>query len=150
MTLETFQLTLNPSTDAYSYDITMIDTVGAPTRKNAYSVSPPGAPPSENILLGASGMEGTLAFDFAIHDDGTDKANGSYTSTVVTVDEQITYLRETIHSPDFSASWQLDHVTGSLFDSAEVFVESVDPTIISQQSPKWKPCRLQLRQGQSI
>lgn len=150
MTLETFTLTLNPSTDGYEYEITMIEQMGAPTRKNAYSVSPPGAPPSQNILIGASGMEGDIAIDFQIHNDGSDKANGTYTSTVTTVEEQITYLRETIHASDFSASWQLTHDTGSLFTDAEVFVESVDPTLVSQQSPKWKPCRISLRQGQSL
>lgn len=150
MTLETFTLTLNPSTDAYEYSITMIERMGAPTRKNAYSVAPPGSPPSENIFLGASGMEQDIAIDFAIHNDGTDKANGSYTSTVTTIEEQINYLQGTIQEPGFSASWELTHETGSLFSSAEVFVETIDPVLISQQSPKWKPCRIRLRRGQSI
>lgn len=150
MTLEQFTLTLNPDSDAYEYQITMIERMGAPTRKNAYSVAPPGLSPSENIFLGVSGMEGDIAVDFAIHDDGTDKANGSFTSSVVTVEEQISYLRETIHAPDFSASWQLTHDTGSLFDAEPVFVETVDPVLISQQSQLWKPCRIQFRQGVSI
>jgi len=150
MTLHTLRLTLNPSTDNYQYDVTMIQSADEDQRKDALSIAPPGLPASDNLLLGVSGMESTISIDFIIYNDGTDKANGTYTSSVVTVEEQIEYLREVIHSPDFSAGWELTHLTGSLFDSDPVFVETVNPDLLSQQSPLWKPCRLTLRRGESI
>jgi len=150
MTLETLRLTLNPSAESYSYDVTMIDTVDLDSRKEAFSIAAPGLSAAENVLLGVSGMQADISLNFSIHNDGTDKANGSYTSQVVTQEEQITYLEDVIHAPDFNASWQLDHVTGDAFNDDEVFVENVAPTVISQGSPKWKPCRIRLRRGQSI
>jgi hypothetical protein len=55
-----------------------------------------------------------------------------------------------MHSPDFAASWQLDHQTGAAFDDDDVFVEAIDSTVLSNQSPKWKPATMRLRRGGSI
>lgn len=150
-TLERLLLTLDPGTaDAREYEITMIDTVDVSSTKEAFSISPPGLSARENILLGISGMQADLSVNFAAHDDGTDKARGTHTSTVVTVEEQLRYLEDVMHAPDFSASWQLDHLTGAAFDADSVFVENVEVTPISQQSPKWRPTRLRLRRGSSV
>jgi hypothetical protein len=155
--LETLRLTLNPGTvDERQYDIYPVQDTSGRQRKEATSIAPPGTPPSSNILLGVSGMQGDITIQATAWDDGSDRANGTaptgvFTNdTVVTVEEQITYLEEYIHAPDFSATWELDHTTGAMFDNDEVFVESVDPTYIDQQSPKWKSVRISLRRGGSV
>lgn len=150
MTLETLRLTLNPSSENYQYDISVIQSADENQRKDAFSIAPPGRSASDNILLGVSGMQSDISIDFVIHDDGTDKANGSYTSTVVTVSEQIDYLVNVMHAPDFEATWELDHVNGDLFDGDEVFLETLNPDLFDQSSPKWKSCRMTLRRGGSI
>lgn len=148
--LERLTLTLNPGeVSERQYEITMLDDVSLSSTKEAFSIAPPGLAASENILLGISGMQADITISWSIHDDGTDKANGTHDSTVVTVDEQITYLEDVIHAPDFGASWQLNHETGAAFNNDEVFMESLDPTVISNDSPKWKDATMRLRRGQS-
>lgn len=138
------------------YDIYPVDTADATQRKDAFSIAPPGRAPSGNILLGVSGMQADIEIRFTAWDDGTDRANGTAPTgvfdndTVVTVDEQIEYLEDYIHAPDFLTNWKLDHLTGNMFDDDDVFVEQVDPTYISNQNPKWKPVRIALRRGSSV
>jgi hypothetical protein len=151
--LEKLRLSLNPgATDGSTrtYDIYPISTVDISTTKDAFSIAPPGLSARENILLGISGMQADISITATAWDDGTDRANGSHTATVTTVEEQLAYLEDDVHAPDFGASWELDHLTGSAINDAEVFLESVDKTVISQGSPKWKEFTLRLRRGQSI
>jgi hypothetical protein len=150
MTLEKLSLKLNPSGTTREYQIYPIDSVDIRSTKNAFSIAPPGLAASENILLGVSGMEADITISAFVWDDGTDRANGTYTSTVVTVEEQIEYLEDVIHDPSFDAAWQLDHLTGGAFSDDDVFVETIEPTVLSQQSPKWKPVRFGLRRGGSV
>ncbi|AGC34571.1 hypothetical protein HSTV1_26 [Haloarcula sinaiiensis tailed virus 1] len=151
MTLEKLRLTLNPGeADELQYDLYPIQEVDINSRKEAFSIAPPGLSAAENILLGVSGMQADISVRATLWDDGSDRANGTYSSTVTTVDEQATFLEDEIHAPDFGASWELDHLTGAAFNDDEVFVESIEPTVISQQSPKWKPVRISLRRGGSV
>jgi hypothetical protein len=150
-TREELRLTLNPGdADERQYDIYPIQEVQISSRKNAFSISPPGLAASENILLGVSGMEADLTIQAWVWDDGSDRANGTYTSTVTTLEEQDTYLEDVMHAPDFGAAWELDHTTGAAFNDDEVFVETVELTPLSTQGRKWHPVRIQLRRGGSV
>lgn len=156
MALEKLRLTLNPSSDNYQYDVSMLREVTLRSNKQALSIAPPGLASHQNILLGVSGMEADLQVSFSVHDDGTDKANGTaplgvFTNdTVVTVEEQLEWLEDYIHAPDFDAKWELDHLTGAAFNADDVFLETIDVPLISRESPKWKPCRLSIRRGQAV
>lgn len=150
MALEKLSLTLNPSGEGYEYEVSMIQEVKLRSRKSAFSIAPPGLAAAENILLGVSGMQADLEVRFMVHDDGSDKARGTYTSTVVTVEDQLEYLEDVIHAPDFDAGWTLDHKTGEAFSNDEVYLESIDVPLISRGSPKWKECRMALRRGSSV
>lgn len=148
MTLHVLRLTLNGS---QQYDVTMIDEVRVRSSKEAFSISPPGLAASENILLGISGMQADITIRFNIHNDGSDKANGTHSSSVVTLDEQTNYLEDVMHAPDFDASWTLSHVQGgSAFSGDDVFLERFETPVINQSSPKWLEARLELRRGQSL
>lgn len=133
-----------------TYDIYPLQQVDVTSRKEAFSIAPPGLAASENILLGLSGMQADIVVQAQLWNDGADRANGTHTTTVETVEEQATYLEETMHAPDFQATWEIDHLTGAAFDDDEIFVESVEPSLISQSEPKWKPVRFQLRRGGSV
>jgi hypothetical protein len=162
MPLEELQLTAtadfdNDNTDENrEYDIYPIQTVDLTSRKDAFSIAPPGLAAKENILLGVSGMQADIEIQATVWDDGTDRANGTaptgvFTNdTVVTVAEQIQWLEEYIHAPDFGVAWTLDHLTGAAFNDDEVFVEEVSPTIFDVDSPKWKPVTIRLRRGGSV
>jgi hypothetical protein len=149
--LEELRLTLNPGdADERQYDIYPIQEVQISSRKNAFSISPPGLAASENILLGVSGMEADITIQAWVWDDGSDRANGTYTSTVTTLQEQNRYAEDVIHAPDFGATWELDHTTGAGFNDDEVFVENVEPTVLSVENRKWLPIRFSLRRGGSV
>lgn len=152
--LEKLTLTLNPSSDNLQYEMYPVTEVDERQDKPAFSIAPPGQDARNNILLRISGMQGDITLEFAIYDDGSDRANGTYTSTVVTVGEQINYLRDEIQKPTFSAGWTLDHTTGGQFDTKiydndDVYVENMDLPTISRTERKWKIARLSLRRGGS-
>jgi hypothetical protein len=142
--------------DGYQYDIYPLRGIDESQRKDAVSIAPPGRAPAENILLGIKGMEGSLTVNFALHNDGTDKANGTAPTgdfandTVVTVAEQREWLLDYIHDPGFSASWTLTHLTGDILDGIEVFVENPDISYLQQDSPKWTDASIRLRRGSSL
>lgn len=150
MSQEELTLTLNPSGSGEEFSMTAIQSVDISSTKEAFSIAPPGLAASENILLGVSGMQADITVNWVIYDDGSDRANGTHTSTVTTVQEQITYLEDTIQDPSFSASWELNHETGTAFENDEVFLENVEMTPISFDNPKWKPARMRLRRGGSV
>jgi hypothetical protein len=150
MPLEELRLKLDSDGDGFvenTYDIYPVQLVEINSTKDAFSIAPPGLSAAENILLGVGGMQADITITASVWDDGSDRSNGS---NVVTVEEQTNYLEETMHAPDFSAGWQLDHLTGNAFNDDEVFVENIDLTPISLDSPKWKPVTFRLRRGESV
>ena len=161
MPLET--LRLEASTGA-TYDLTMIDGIDDNQRKDAVDISPPGRAPRQNILLGVSGMSADVSVAWWIHNDGTDKSNGTAANepdfpvdTVTTLNEQIVWLRDYVHAPDFDVSWTLTQVDGPrseetvlVYDDEPVFIESMDLPTIQNDSPKWLAARLGLRFGSSF
>ena len=154
MTLDKLRLT--NTTDGYDYDIYPLRGVDEQQTKDALSISPPGRAASENILLGLQGQQADITVRFQLHDDGTDKADGTapvgeYDSdTVVTKAEQRDYLRRFIHAPEFDVSWTLTHLTGEEFDGDEVFVEQIDIPTLEQDSPKWHESSIRLRRGGGV
>lgn len=144
------QLSLTLDSQGYEYHIVPLSEASTRQSKNAFSISPPGMSPGQNILLGVSGMEADLSLQFYLHDNGEDKSNGTYSETVVTLAEQRRYLLDEIHAPDFAASWTLNHEGGDQFDNMDVFIERIDVPAIVQGSPKWLEARIDLRRGRSI
>lgn len=160
MSLETLTLTYLGGGDAgedLEYTMSVLVGVENSQTKNAFSISPPGQAAADNILLGIQGMQADRTAKFHVHDDGTDKANGTASAvaafpsdTVVTLAEQRRWLEEVIHAPDFDAQWTLNHDTGAEFNDQEVFIENVDVPCLQQDSPKWVEARIDLRRGGSI
>jgi len=147
MPLEKLKLTVN-GTD--SYIISMIQTVDLRSSKDAFSIAPPGLAASENILLGISGMNADITVNFRIHDDGSDKSDGTAPTSITSIEDQIRWLEDTIQDPAFDATWELDHLTGNAFDNDEVFFEELSTTPISRESPRWRQATISLRRGGSV
>ncbi len=70
--------------------------------------------PSNTILFRFSGKGENAGFDFPIFDDGVDAANGTAPTnsdfsngTVITVNEQITWLKNYLFDEDFDTEWTL-------------------------------------------
>lgn len=151
MALET--LTITQTTDNYEYTMAVLQGVDESQEKPAFSIAPPGQSASNNILLGIQGQQGDIRITFYLHDDGTDKANGTaptgvFTNdTVVTIAEQREWLREYIHAPPFETDWTLNHDTGDEFSGDTVFLENMDIPTLQQDSPNWTEATLQLRRG---
>ena len=160
MSLETLTLTyLGGGDDGedLEYQISVLDGVDNRQTKSAFSISPPGQPASNNLLLGIQGMQADRTVRFYVHDDDTDKSNGTasavsdfFANEVVTLAEQRRWLEDVIHAPDFDAAWELDHDTGDEFDAQEVFVEDLDVPCLQQNSPKWVEASMSLRRGSSL
>lgn len=60
-----------------------------------------------NILFRFNGQLEKINFSFAIFDDNTDVSDGTHSSTVKTVAEQIQYLRDNIFSSEFDTDWTI-------------------------------------------
>lgn len=158
--LETLTLTLldgGDSNEDLEYEMTVLVGVDNDQTKNALSIAPPGQSAAENILLGIQGQEATRTATWFVHDDGSDKSNGTATAvssffvdSVETIAEQRRWLEDVIHAPDFSAEWRLDHDTGDHFDNQQVFVERVNVPALQQDSPKWVESRMDIRRGESL
>lgn len=148
-----YTLTLNPDTDNYQYIISQIQSIDTREEKPATSITPPGQDYKNNILMGMSGQTMNITINHRIHNgnnssnEAVDKANGTYTSTVVTIDEQIEYLQDVIHDASFDAEWEL---TGGRFTNLPVYVENVDVSIEERTSPRWRSCRIELITGEAI
>lgn len=56
------------------------------------------------IIFKFSGQVEKISFKFAIFNDGTDVADGTHTSTVITIPDQIDYLKNTVWNADFDGS----------------------------------------------
>lgn len=63
--------------------------------------------PDDTFLFRFTGQNETVTFSFVIFDDGVDVSNGTHTSTVSTVSEQIEYLRDTIYGANYKENWTL-------------------------------------------
>lgn len=181
-------ITLDPGGDERRFICDMIQDVPQTISKDAISMAMPGADYRKNILMGLSGMESDISINFYVQDDGTDRADGTLQSgdcdqmisgtdgqnfwhdgewKVITVPEQLHYLRRVIFDPSFDGKWELTNPgAGDLtnwdqydfkeiagvkpFNNLEVFVENTDLTWMNRESPKWRICRIDLIVGEGI
>jgi len=149
--MATDRLRITNTTDGYEYEIGPLRGVDERQTKDALSISPPGQAASRNILIGLRGQEADITIRFFLHDDGTDRSNGtSPIGSIETIAEQREYIREYIHAPGFDVTWQLDHPTGEEFDGDEVFLERIDIPTLVQDSPRWHQAAFELRRGGSV
>jgi hypothetical protein len=66
-----------------------------------------GATPANRLIFKYTGQSQDITFNFVLYDDGTDVSNGTHTSAVITLTQQITYLLETFYSSQYDAKFNL-------------------------------------------
>jgi len=128
--------------------------------KPSTSINIPGKGPRDNIQLGVQGMTLNMSLNLAVWEDGEDRANGTYTSQVVTVRDQIEYIYQEIHNPSFDVDWTFEQVQGypemrlppndSGNRQYKVQVENVRIPMVAQESPKWVRGTIDLIVGGSV
>jgi hypothetical protein len=154
MALDKLRLTL--TTEGYDYLIYPLRGVDERQTKSAFSLSPPGRAASENILLGIQGQQADLTVNFRLHNDGTDKANGTAPAgefandTVITIAEQRDWVNNYIHDEDTFSDHTLTHITGDEFDEDDMYVSKTSLPTLQQDSPKWHKASISLRRGGGI
>jgi len=63
--------------------------------------------PANTILFKFAGKTEKHNFQFALFNDGTDVSAGTHSSTVITVDQQIDYLKNEMFQENFDVDWTL-------------------------------------------
>lgn len=121
--------------------------------KPSFSISMPGEDARNNVLMGVEGMGNDITVDFYLWNDGNDRANGTHTSTVKTLQEQMDYLMDTFHDPSFETGWTLSqfqsyNVPQWPSNSYDGHIESLRPA--PNTSPKWIPMTLQFTVGSTV
>lgn len=106
---DVLKLTLNPNDEAYEYHIYPC-TMDLSQEKSTFSIAPPEYSARENIKMAMEGMTATIDVNFTIWNDGEDRANGTHSSAVKTIGEQIDWLYEYIHNKNIADSWEIEQV----------------------------------------
>lgn len=60
-----------------------------------------------NVLFRFQGQTEEVTFSFGIFNDGTDVSDGTNATTIISVQEQIEYLRDGVYTSDFEDTWTL-------------------------------------------
>lgn len=79
-----------------------------------------------NVIFRFTGQKEEVSFSFAIFNDGVDVANGSHTSTVTTIAEQIAYLKDVIYTESYSTSWTLYDAFDLIYPSASAVTFTIE------------------------
>jgi len=85
----------------------IIENLSDRRRQSLQSVPFAGTNSQSTILFPITGKEEEFTLEFVLIDDGTDRANGTASSQIVTVTEQIEYLRNTVDTSDIQTEIQL-------------------------------------------
>jgi len=88
-----------------------------------------GRPSSAAFQFRFIGQLEEVTFSFALFDDGVDVSNGTNPGVVITVDDQISYLKDTIFSEEFDTDWDLTDFVYSpsfIYNSQKVLIVNLD------------------------
>ena len=88
--------------------------------QNNIKFSSPNQGSDESIVFNLNGISRIVSFNFNIVDDGTDKADGTHTSTVITLQQQYDYLKQVFVTGDTGAEYTLTVE----FDGSTLFIVS--------------------------
>ena len=145
------------------YNMDYILKVTDRQEKPGSSMSPPGQNYKNNIIMALGGQMADIEVSFVIANGGDDKSvdesgNNTHPSgdTVVTVKEQIQYLKDVMQSYKIGSSWTLadeDGFYGSLSDPTNglnVSFQNLEVPTYDNNSPRWREARMELQVGEVI
>lgn len=104
MSISSFTLTNNKS--GKSFELRGVAPVGNTKSQPVVDIPIINSSPDDVLLFRLTGQSEELTLEFAIFDDGVDVSNGD---SVVSVNDQILYLRDTIYTADFDTSWNIQN-----------------------------------------
>ena len=109
------------------------------------TINAPGQGSEETSNFNLGGLQRFISFDFQLINDGTDKADGTHTSAVTTIDEQYAYLKDTFLSGasdiQYQISWGTLVVVNCLIDDLPL-----NPTF---NKPNFYKGSIQLSEGKN-
>jgi len=122
--------------------------------KPSSSIAPPGQSAADNIRMALQGQEGVIPINFVIWNDGEDRANETHSEPVVTVGEQVEYLKNHFHDPSFGVGFTVEQDNGYLetrLPSMSGNLENILIPMFNIQSSKWlEGCQLRIEEGENI
>ena len=136
--------------ESLDYLIQNIQGVDPTTEKPAFSISPPGVPPEQNILLGTQGQTREYTIRFRAAAVGGDKANATHTESVETVEEQYTYLRDQFFEPGALAEYELYDVNGGYFAGENIYIERINTPFYQVENPRFPEWSFTIRVGSGV
>lgn len=102
--VDNMSMTIENNTTGYTYTAKGIQSLSPILSQNVTDFTLPEAGPDDTQILALEGQREEVVFNFEIYNDGTDRAGGTYTTTVTTIIEQVDYLRDVIFTASMSDS----------------------------------------------
>lgn len=100
-------------------------------------------PPANTFLFRFFGQDQEISFDFVLFDDDTDVSNGTASSEIKTVTQQIQFLMDDIFTHEFDTTWELSQSVH--FSPAPTgVIENIE---ITSQNPSFATGTLTFRRG---
>jgi len=113
------------------YNFSEVNSVSDRSIQNNIKISSPNQDSNDNTIFNLNGISRIVSFAFNIYNDGTDRSNGTHTSTVTTIQEQYDYLKNTFLTGDTGVEYNLVVE----FDSVEIInmvgmINNLTPNIL--------------------
>lgn len=99
--------TLKNKTNNKEYHAVLCQSFSPVQSQNVVDFNLPEGDPDDVQIIRMEGQKEELQITFIVSDNGVDKANGTHTSTVKTISEQLVYLRDTIFTKALGDEWTL-------------------------------------------
>lgn len=103
--------TITNNNNSKSYLIYGIEDYSDDVSQTVYKFTLPDSSSEETILIRLEGQEETKTISFQIFNNNVDRANGTHTSEVKTIDEQIDYLKNEIFQYSMNADWTITNTS---------------------------------------
>lgn len=90
--------------------------------------------PENRVLFRFTGQARDISFNFALYDSTDDLSEGTHSSVVKTVKEQIQYLQNEIYTKGFDVEWQLYSANSSMIHVETAVVGNIENISVDQKS----------------
>jgi len=95
------------TTNNYKYIFRLVQTLDPKSLKPVLSLELPGTSAENSLQMQYEGEKKEYAISWLVYNNNVDTADGTYTSTVKTIEEQIAYVDQQIKKPDLGVGWKL-------------------------------------------
>lgn len=157
-------------TAEYEYEVKLAQSVTINAKEDSTTLPLPGTKAEESIVQAFQGESEEINISFIIYNDGTDKSNGTCpqdsdfndpsnnpfedttgngSQDVVTIQEQIKFLKDYIKTPNISSEHQFEGYPLVSGDFKQGRLVEVNPQI-DAGSPNHVPCDLRIVVGQVL